>query len=127
MKINLTKFIQRHLINCPFPAHNINITHCEARGNTTIIHFKGVEPLLITYSLCMVHKKLGEENFIRCHRSYIVNIQEIEEVNLRKRNFILKNGDSISISRRMLSDVTAYTADLSGFNNIKQLLKKSDL
>lgn len=48
--------------------------------------------------LSEVEKKLPEGQFIRCHHSYIVNLEHVREIN--KQTFYLKDGQSVPISRK---------------------------
>lgn len=47
-----------------------------------------------------------KSQFIRCHQSYVVNLDKVCEVNSNKYELILSNGMNIPISRRRLKAVT---------------------
>jgi len=49
--------------------------------------------------------ELGGLPFLRCHRSYIVNLNHVET--LENRDFILKNGERVPISKRSLAEIRA--------------------
>ncbi|MCB0748970.1 MAG: LytTR family transcriptional regulator DNA-binding domain-containing protein, partial [Ignavibacteriae bacterium] len=56
---------------------------------------------------------LDDNEFIRIHRSYIVNINEVKQVELFEKESYkvkLKNGETLPVSR-------------SGYNKIKEILK----
>jgi len=50
-------------------------------------------------------QELGGMPFLQCHRSYIVNLYHVER--LENRDFILKNGQIIPISKHILPEVRA--------------------
>jgi len=47
--------------------------------------------------------KMLDESFVKCHRSYIANIQHISRIT--KTDVVFDNGKSIPVSRRMYNDV----------------------
>jgi len=93
------------LTNCFLPDTNIRIAYCEARGSYTLLHFNEGQQGIVSYRLCLVEKLLNNENLIRCHKSYLVNIHFIQEVCIKRRVFLLQNRKEISISRRMMKKV----------------------
>jgi len=48
-----------------------------------------------------VEKQL-DENFYRCHNSYIVNVENIDSINTKEQIALMKNGSECLISRRPL-------------------------
>lgn len=65
------------------------ITHCR------VISFYG--------KLAEVENK--DERLIRCHQSYIVNLEEITEIDTKERLLKLKSGATIPVSRRLVRKV----------------------
>lgn len=61
-----------------------------------------VSHVLLFQSITKLHEQLGE-GFIRCHRSYLVNLARVERVT--KTDVILDNGQSVPLSRRMYAQV----------------------
>lgn len=51
-----------------------------------------------------IEKQLGED-FIRCHRAFLVNRNNILEINYNQRKIILKNGSECLISYRMIKHI----------------------
>lgn len=43
-----------------------------------------------------------DERFFRCHKSYVVNIQHVKEINKKERTLTMSNGASCPISHRSL-------------------------
>jgi two-component system LytT family response regulator len=52
---------------------------CESDDNYTKLKLKDGEKLLITRSLKEIEESLEQHSFIRVHRSYLVNLNEIEK------------------------------------------------
>ncbi|WP_086312804.1 two-component system, LytTR family, response regulator AgrA [Enterococcus sp. 7F3_DIV0205] len=46
-----------------------------------------------------------KSQFVRCHQSYVVNLDKICEINSNERELILSNGMNIPVSRRLLKAV----------------------
>lgn len=57
----------------------------------------------IRYSLEKVEKDLNSDKFVKCHKSFIVNLCFIE--NLKSNSLILENGEEVPISRYRYKDV----------------------
>jgi DNA-binding LytR/AlgR family response regulator len=49
------------------------------------------------YSLKGAEQKLDDPRFVRCHKSYLVNIQHIQHI--EKNNIIMNNGEKVYLSR----------------------------
>ena len=82
-----------------------NILWFESDGNYTTIYLKENKRRVIRQSLSELHEQLPQANFIRIHKSYLVNKQHIVEVN---SNFIIINQTELSIGRayqKNLADV----------------------
>ncbi|GAB6107169.1 LytR/AlgR family response regulator transcription factor [Fusibacter bizertensis] len=69
-------------------AHKVAM-HCK----TQIVEFNG--------SLNDIEEQL-DDRFVRCHRSYVVNIQHISEIDHNKKVLILHNGQTCLLSSRGL-------------------------
>jgi len=77
------------------------ITHVEAMEDYVNIHTSRAE-YLVQHSLSRLETKLNPEQFVRVHRSYIVNIEAvktIEQLASGRYCLITKQGKSITISR----------------------------
>lgn len=57
-----------------------------------------------------IEKKMGT-NFIRCHRSFLVNKNMIESVQLKNHILVLKNQEKCYLSRKMRSKVIQLIAE----------------
>ena len=81
------------------------ITLLEGLGNYTIIHTRAGQSFLVTKTLKLVSQNL-KTNFIRVHRTYLVNsdfiVSRINEGRLLK----MACGKEVSVSRRKIKETT---------------------
>ena len=61
------------------------------------------EKVTLRKNISDIEKMLPKEYFIRCHRSYIVNVKHIKSI--KKDNVLLENGVEIPISRGKYKEV----------------------
>lgn len=61
------------------------------------------EKITVRKNISEIEKLLPSENFIRCHRSYIVNVKHIKSI--IKNDILLENGVKIPISRGKYKEV----------------------
>ena len=52
--------------------------------------------------------QLLENNFIRCHRSFLVNLNTIQTINRSKKSILLNNGKEIPVSKSNLKIIIDY-------------------
>jgi two-component system LytT family response regulator len=77
------------------------IVYCKSSNSYTTFYLSNDEKITTSTSIKEIEKQLLNDNFIRPHQSYLVNIQFIKAV--RKTSsceFILKNGCCIPVSIR---------------------------
>lgn len=53
-------------------------------------------------------QKVLPSHFLRCHQSYIVNLDEVRRLDTREKLFILTNNEDVVISRRHYSDAKEH-------------------
>lgn len=81
-----------------------DLAYCKADGSYTFVHTTSDEKFILTKRLKLIEEQLPQKAFCRCHRSYLVNINEIAYVEISTSPHIqLRNGMNIPISRRNLS------------------------
>ena len=68
----------------------------ERRGHYTYITLQNGEVLKTAEKLSSLQKRMGTSNFVRCHISYVINLQYVQSV--ENRTALMKNGFQISIS-----------------------------
>lgn len=59
----------------------------------------------IKNSLTAIYEKLNHDYFVIPHRSFIVNLQHIKEIDGKNKNIVMKNGDMVFIARGKYNDV----------------------
>jgi len=76
------------------------IISCESDDNYTNIKLKNGKKLLVTRSLKEIEESLEQHSFIRVHRSYLVNLNEIEKYIKGEGGYlVMSDGASIDVAR----------------------------
>lgn len=76
------------------------IVSCESDDNYTNIKLKNGKKLLVTRSLKEIEESLEQHSFIRVHRSYLVNLNEIEKYIKGEGGYlVMSDGASIDVAR----------------------------
>lgn len=75
-----------------------NLMFCKSEGNYTMFFLKD-KKVLSYQSLSKASKFLSIHLFFRCHNSYLVNLREIAEFNMKKNILQLKNNAIIPVSK----------------------------
>lgn len=78
------------------------ITYCEAMGKKTHVHLSDGKTVLCGTGISGMRKIFGED-FVSCHRSYIVNLRYVRSIG--KAEIFLDSGESIPISRRLYKEI----------------------
>jgi two-component system LytT family response regulator len=77
-----------------------SIISCESDDNYTNIQLKGKKKLLVTRSLKEMEEILEQHSFIRVHRFYLVNMNEIEKYIKGEGGYlVMSDGSSIDVAR----------------------------
>ena len=106
----LDRYIKRHtpendiMLNCDDGSMHISpemIVYCEAVGKKTHVHLQD-KTLVCNMGISSMKNILPEE-FIFCHRSYIVNLRFMRSIG--KANITIDSGDNLPLSRRLYKDV----------------------
>jgi len=77
-----------------------DITHCKADDNYCTIYTVDKKQWFVTKNLKMVEFQLHCEDFYRCHKSTLVNIQYIGDFFFLTRKIKLLDGTSLGVSCR---------------------------
>jgi two-component system LytT family response regulator len=76
------------------------ILYCKSDGSYTTVYMKDGEEHLVSKSIKHIEELLPEEYFIRVHKSYIVNLNEVKElIKQGTGEIVLSNDRIIPISR----------------------------
>jgi two-component system, LytTR family, response regulator len=77
-----------------------SIISCESDDNYTILKLKNGRKLLVTRSLKDIEETLEQHSFIRVHRSYLVNLNEIEKYIKGEGGYlVMSDGTTIDVAR----------------------------
>lgn len=83
-----------------FIANIKDIIRCESKGNYTLFFFKDQKSQLVCKSLKEYDDLLCDLNFLRVHKSHLINLDYVERY-LQKDNFVvMKDGAKVEVSRR---------------------------
>lgn len=77
-----------------------DIIYIERNLRTTTVFCKE-EDYKTSESIDIISEKINSQNFTRCHKSFLVNMNFIKE--LKRNSYILTNGAEIPISRSFSS------------------------
>ena len=80
------------------------IVRCEGDDNYSHFYFISEKPIVVARTLKEYDEILQDHGFIRIHRSHLVNIKHISQVD-KAGNICLKNGEILPVSRRRKNDV----------------------
>ncbi len=83
-----------------FPINKIE--YIEQIQHNLIIHTKDNEPVTITGKTNDVNEilsSISDTTFLRCHKSFIVNLKYVVSIDTNMRTFLIDNGDMVYISR----------------------------
>lgn len=82
-----------------------DIIHIEADSNYSVFYLANKEKITVSKVLKEYEEILPEQQFVRIHKSSIVNLNYIKEYNSKNGvEVLLKNGEKIAVSRRRASD-----------------------
>lgn len=79
------------------------VNYCEAQGHYVRFVMTNQSEVLVMNSISELEKNLPEETFVRCHRSYLCNLENIKQI--VQDSVIFDNGESAPVSRRMYRDL----------------------
>lgn len=82
-----------------------DLLYAEAFSHTTVVALKDGYQIELAQDLKELEQKLPEMQFVRCHRSYLVNLQQIERIT--KQEVFLTNGRALPVSRRKEKELLA--------------------
>ena len=90
-----------------------SILYFESRGHAVEVHtFSGIITTSQSVHLDEIERLLPQPQFLRCHRSFIVNLDNIVNVDRDLYVFVMKNGGAAGIRRGYLAK---YERELDGW------------
>ena len=90
--------IRSNIINIPVN----EILFAESCNTKCVIHRKGNKKYTVYKKLNEIESELSDRRFLRCHQSYLVNMDYIEKAD---KDFTLTSGDIIGIRQRDLKSI----------------------
>ena len=106
----LDRYIKRHtpeneiLLSCDEGNIHISpemIVYCEAVGKKTHVHLQ--DKILVCNIGISIMKNILPDEFVFCHRSYIVNLRFVRSIG--KAEITLDCGENLPLSRRLYKEV----------------------
>ena len=77
-----------------------SIIYCESDDNYTIFHLKNKHKMVVSSTLKDIEEMLDEHHFIRVHRSYLVNLNEIERYQKGEGGYlVMSDGTTVDVAR----------------------------
>ena len=108
-RLVVRKLNREFILNCA------EIDRLEADGNYVLVHAAG-QNYRLRESLDGLARRLGEQRFARVHRTHVVNIDRIREIQPWDHGdfrIVLKDGNFVNFSRRYRNRLDQRSADLS--------------
>jgi len=94
------------------------IIYIEAQGNYSKVVFytdKAIKWMVVCTFLSEFEELLPAENFFRIHRSFTINLQQVQKIKTDTNEAVLKSGNTLPISRRRYASLmTALKLKNSG-------------
>ncbi len=82
-----------------------DIVRCEADRNYTVFHLKRGERVMSSRTLNSYEEFLAENDFLRVHRSHIVNIAHVRSLDTEDR-LCMSDGGKVEVSRRRKASIS---------------------
>lgn len=82
-----------------------DIVRCEADRNYTVFHLKRGERVMSSRTLNSYEEFLAENDFLRVHRSHIVNIAHVRSLDTEDR-LCMSDGGKVEVSRRRKAGIS---------------------
>ena len=99
--------MRSQIINIPYS----EILYTESCNARCLLHRSNGEIYTIYKKLDTIEEELNDRRFLRCHKSYLVNMDYIQQAD---KQFLLKTGDIVAIRQRDLKRMrNAYLSYVS--------------
>lgn len=97
-----------------------DIIYIEADSNYSVFHLANKEKITVSKVLKEYEEILPDNQFVRIHKSSIMNLNYLKEYNYRNgHEVLLKNGEKIAVSRRRASDLAEKLRSYTSFEGEK--------
>jgi len=109
LKLSPLKFITISNIDKVNFVKNEEILYCKSTGRYTEFYLTDKRKLVASKSLGEYEHQFDPKSFFRIHRSFIVNLNYITNINKKAGNYCeLTNGQSLPISRRRMDSLIQF-------------------
>jgi DNA-binding LytR/AlgR family response regulator len=76
-----------------------DIIMCSADGNCTIIFtLESDAPFRVLHNISFIERKYGNDKFLRCHKSHIINLMHLEKLITKSHQVQLKKNFIVPLS-----------------------------
>lgn len=82
-----------------------DIEYIEAQGSYSLVHIENEKSICVSKPIISFENLLPHDNFIRLHRSYLVNIEKIKTFNTLDNTVLLNNNNKVNVSVRKKTDL----------------------
>ena len=89
------------------------VCYAEQNAHTLYLHMANGATLQMTGKLDNIEAQTPDDMFMRCHKSYLVNIAHVKNIDKDLQVFVMKDGDSVHIRRESLRDAARLLAEYS--------------
>lgn len=91
-----------------------DIVYIESNNSKCTVHTVNGSEYVLYKRLSDIEAELSDESFLRCHRSFLVNMNYIESVD---KEFVLKNGGRVMIRQKSLKEMRSRFLDFATQRN----------
>ncbi|MBE5859882.1 MAG: response regulator transcription factor [Butyrivibrio sp.] len=89
------------------------VCYAEQNAHTLFLHMANGATLQLTGKLDDVEAQTPDDTFMRCHKSYLVNLAHVKSIDKELQIFVMKDGDSVHIRRESLREAARLLTEYS--------------
>ncbi len=89
------------------------ICYAEQNAHTIYMHMANGAVLQLTGKLDDIEAQTPDDSFMRCHKSYLVNLAHVKSIDKDLQVFVMKDGDSVHIRRESLREAARMLTEYS--------------
>ncbi len=79
------------------------IIYVEQKGHTLYLYLTGKETVQVKERLEAIEPQFADQPFFRCHKSYLVNLSYVEELDRELMMFVMKEEHNVYVRRESMS------------------------
>ncbi len=89
------------------------ICYVEQSAHTLYMHMANGATLQLTGKLDDIEAQTPDDSFMRCHKSYLVNLAHAKNIDKDLQMFVMKDGDTVHIRRESLREANRMLAEFA--------------